>query len=130
MTTVTCTTNGITVSVLSRYEAEHSNPGYNKYVHSYTITIENKSNTTVQLISRHWIIMDSHLNVREVRGEGVVGEQPILMPGGTHTYSSWSPLSTPLGKMTGSFQMIRTIDNEKFDVRVPVFLLVNSALFN
>lgn len=130
MTTVTCTTNGITVSVISRYETEHSNPGYGKYVHSYTITIENKSNTTVQLISRHWIIMDSHLNVREVRGEGVVGEQPVLAPGGTHTYSSWSPLSTPIGKMTGSFQMIRTVDNEKFDVRVPVFLLVNSALYN
>lgn len=130
MIIATCTTNGITVSVKTRFEAEHSSPGHNKYVHSYTITIENKSPHTVQLISRHWIIMDSNLNVREVRGEGVVGEQPILEPGKSHTYSSWSPLSTPLGKMSGSYQMIRTVDNENFDVRVPVFILCDSALFN
>ena len=127
---VTCTTNGISVSVKTQYEAEHSNPSQNRYVHSYTITIENKSDHTVQLISRHWVIMDNDMNVREVRGEGVVGEQPILQPGASYTYSSWSPISTEIGKMSGSYQMIRTVDNEKFDVRVPVFVLCNFARFN
>lgn len=130
MLQVTCITNGISVSVKPRYEAEHSNPSVNKYIHSYTVIIENKSPHTVQLLSRHWIIMDSHLNIREVRGEGVIGEQPILNPGDIHEYTSWSPLSTEFGKMSGSYQMIRSVDNEKFDVRVPVFVLSNSARLN
>ena len=74
--------------------------------------------------------MDSDLNIREVRGEGVIGQQPILGPGQTHVYSSWSPLPTEIGKMTGSYQMIKLANNEIFDVRVPVFVLCNSALLN
>ncbi len=127
---ITCTTNGIEVGVQTRYEADHSDPRSNKYIHSYRISITNHTDYTVQLLKRHWIIMDSDLNVREVRGEGVIGQQPILQPGETHEYSSWSPLATEIGKMTGSYQMIRPVSNEIFDVRVPVFVLCDSALLN
>lgn len=130
MTLATCTTNGIKVSVRSTYEANHSEPYKNKYLHSYTITIENKSDHAVRLLTRHWIIMDSRCRVKEVRGEGVIGQQPIIQPNESHTYSSWTPLPTDIGKMSGSYRMMRMEDNEMFDVRVPVFLLVYSARLN
>lgn len=130
MTPTACTTNGIKVSVITLYEQGHSRPYNQEYVHSYTITIENKSDHAVQLLSRHWIIMDSNCSVQEVRGEGVIGEQPIIRPGESHTYSSWTHMSTEVGKMSGSYEMIRIADNERFDVRVPVFSLVYSARLN
>lgn len=130
MASATCITHGIRVSVVSIYEAEHSKPAAQQYVHSYTITIENTSDHAVQLLSRHWIIMDGKRAVKEVRGQGVIGEQPIIRPGESHTYSSWTPISTDIGKMSGSYEMIRLVDNERFDMRVPVFSLAYSAKLN
>ena len=125
----TCITNGIKVSVVSKFEPAHSSRKDGKYVHSYSIAIENKSNETVQLLSRHWIIVDSDLNIREVKGEGVVGQQPVLRPGESHQYSSWCPLATDLGKMQGTYQMI-TGDDHHFDVVVPSFILCDNARLN
>ena len=126
----TSITNGIKVSVTTQFEPRHSSPAHGKHVHSYHITIENNSDETVQLLTRLWIIMDSDLNIREVRGEGVIGEQPIIPPGGSHSYSSWTPLRTAIGKMSGSYQM-RTLSNHSlFDVRVPVFVLSTNGVNN
>ena len=120
----TLTTNGIKISVKTAYQPEHSTPNRQQYIHAYQITIENLSNTTVQLLRRHWIIVDSNGVRREVEGEGVRGQQPILMPGQRHQYNSWSPLLTDIGKMYGSFQMVRKLDSRKFRVRIPEFQLI------
>lgn len=118
------TTDGLKVSVRSQFEEKHSSSQKGEYIFSYTITIENQSNSTVQLISRHWIIFDSNSNKREVKGDGVIGKQPILQPGASHTYSSWCPLHTPIGQMKGSFQMINKLTNQSFDIIVPEFNLI------
>ncbi|MEO1515956.1 MAG: Co2+/Mg2+ efflux protein ApaG [Bacteroidota bacterium] len=120
----TLTTNGIKISVRTVYQPEHSAPHRQQYIHAYQITIENLSNTTVQLLRRHWIILDSNGTKREVEGEGVRGEQPILTPGQTHRYHSWSPLLTDIGKMYGTFLMARQVDNRQFRVRIPEFKLI------
>ncbi len=125
-----CITNGIKVSVASRYEEQHSNPPQGAHIHSYHIVIENNSNEAVQLLTRHWIIMDSELNIKEVRGEGVIGEQPIISPGTSHSYSSWTPLKTSIGKMSGSYQMRKLSNYEMFDVRVPVIILSTDEIRN
>ena len=118
------------MSVNSRYESQHSDPLKGNYVHSYHIVIENNSSETVQLLTRHWIIMDSDRNVKEVRGDGVIGEQPIISPGESHSYSSWTPLRTAIGKMSGSYQMRKLSNHEMFDVRVPVFTLSTDDVLN
>lgn len=121
---ITLTTHGIKISVSSRYETEASNPSLNRFIHSYNITIENISNKKVQLISRYWLITDGDGNKREVRGDGVVGEQPKLMPGDNHSYNSWCPLSFPTGKMEGHFIMVDLDTEESFEVDVPAFTLM------
>lgn len=118
------TTMGVKVSVKPTYQAAYSKPKELKFVFSYSITIENLSSSTVQLLRRHWIIIDSNHIKREVEGEGVIGQQPILAPGEKHTYSSWCPISSPLGKMFGSFLMINTKNREEFDAIVPEFRLI------
>lgn len=125
----TSITNGIKVSVISAYEDQHSNPREHKYVHSYSITIHNESHGTVQLMSRHWIIVDSDLTIREIKGDGVVGKQPILKPGEIYQYSSWCPLSTEIGKMYGTYQM-RNREGTVFDVTVPAFILCQKDKLN
>lgn len=122
----TLTTHGIKISVSSRYEEEASNPTLNRYIHSYKITIENLSKKRVQLLSRYWLIVDGDGSKREVKGDGVVGEQPKLSPGDSHTYSSWSPLSFPAGKMQGHYIMRNLNSEETFEVEIPVFNLVAS----
>ena len=124
MNPVSATTQGIEVTVLPQYHEEMSKPSLNKYVHSYKIRITNKSGLEVQLISRHWIITDSNSKIRNVEGQGVIGQQPILSPDDSHHYKSWCPLSTPEGKMSGTFTMIRTIDNSAFLVEIPEFRLI------
>lgn len=118
------TTDGLTVSVRSQFQEKHSSPRKGEYIFSYTITIENQSSSTVQLLSRHWIIFDSNSSKKEVKGDGVIGKQPILHPGESHTYSSWCPLHTPIGRMKGSFQMINKLTNLRFDIKVPEFNLI------
>jgi ApaG protein len=113
-------TRKIRVEVLSRYSAENSKPFEDEWVFQYTVRITNEGAETVQLISRHWIITDGLDHVEEVRGPGVVGEQPVLQPGESFKYSSWCPLKTPTGMMRGTYQMIRT-NGEQFDIEIAPF---------
>ncbi len=96
----------VSINVLTTYLPSHSNPGANQYTFAYTITISNNSDLPVQLLSRHWIITDADNEVQEVRGEGVVGEQPVIQPGSSFRYSSGATLSTPVGCMEGSYFMV------------------------
>jgi len=89
-------------------------------VFQYTVRITNQGDETVQLISRHWIITDGLDHVEEVRGPGVVGEQPVLAPGESYKYSSWCPLKTPTGMMRGTYQMMRT-SGSQFDIEIAPF---------
>jgi ApaG protein len=98
--------HAISVSAQSTYLAEQSDPARSRFVFGYTITIENTGRVTAQLISRHWIITDALGKVQEVRGEGVVGEQPELQPGEAFQYTSGCPLATPVGSMRGSYQCL------------------------
>jgi ApaG protein len=115
-------THDVSVEVLSQYSAENSRPQHGEWLFEYTVRITNKSAETVQLISRHWIITDAAEDVSEVKGPGVVGEQPVLAPGESFKYSSWCPLKTPVGTMRGTYQMVRT-NGEKFDIEIAPFAL-------
>lgn len=117
-------TQGIKIVVEPFYLPKESAPVQQRYVHAYKITIENLSDVTVQLLRRHWYIIESNGTKREVEGEGVIGEQPILEPGQTHQYTSWCPLMTDIGKMYGTFQMENKSTHQLFDVRVPEFRLI------
>ena len=126
----TLTTNNIKVSVISRYEPEQSYPGKAKYVYSYWIKIENKGDLAVQLLSREWLIKDSNLMIREVKGDGVIGQQPIIEGGGFHQYSSWCPVSSPVGQMTGKYKMKRMLDDSIFYVDVPTIPMIYPPIKN
>ena len=123
-------TNGIRVCVETFYQEGYSIPINNKYVFSYRITIENLSTQTVQLLRRHWYIIDSDLSRREVEGEGVIGKKPTLRPGETHEYASWTQIATGIGKMYGNYLMVRKKDNLQFKVEIPVFQLVAPIRLN
>ncbi len=116
------TTNGIRVEVLCRHSAENSRPHEDVWIFEYTVRITNLGGETVQLLSRHWIITDGFEQVKEVKGPGVVGEQPILAPGESFKYSSWCPLKTPMGLMRGTYQMAGP-NGEQFDVDIAPFAL-------
>ncbi len=124
------TTNGITITVETQYLPQHSNPKEGKFIFGYHITIENGSDYTVQLLRRHWFIYDGNGTIREVEGEGVIGQQPILEPGQQHQYASFCDLKTDLGKMRGSFLLTRRDDDTFFDVPVPEFKLWMPARLN
>ncbi len=112
----------IKVDVETRYIEEQSNPEQNYFVFAYTITIQNQGRQTAQLLTRHWIITDSNHKVQEVRGDGVVGEQPILEPGEQFVYTSGTMLETSVGTMKGSYQM-ESGDGSKFDATIEEFVL-------
>jgi ApaG protein len=112
----------ISVNVITTYLAEQSDPSSDRYVFSYTITISNTGTVASQLISRHWIITDAENVVQEVKGLGVVGEQPLLRPGESFEYTSGTAMATPVGTMRGSYQMVAE-DGNKFDAEIPVFTL-------
>ncbi|MDE2446586.1 MAG: Co2+/Mg2+ efflux protein ApaG [Alphaproteobacteria bacterium] len=116
------TTRHISVHVEPRYLEHQSNPDDGKYVWSYTITLRNLGQETIKLLTRHWIITDGLGRMQEVRGDGVVGEQPVLPPGTAFQYTSGCPLATPSGVMQGSYGMI-TDQDEPFDVAIPAFSL-------
>ena len=116
------TTNGITITVDARFSPEHSSPARRHWFFLYTITIANASDVTVQLLSRHWIITDEEGHVEEVQGPGVVGEQPVLMPGDAFEYTSGCPLTTPTGEMHGTYQLV-TPTGEQFDAVIAPFQL-------
>ncbi|HEX6289921.1 MAG TPA: Co2+/Mg2+ efflux protein ApaG [Herpetosiphonaceae bacterium] len=119
-------TSGIRITVRPRYLPDHSQPLHLQYVFAYFVRIENVSKRKVQLLSRHWLIYDSIGDEREVDGEGVVGEQPILTPGGVHEYHSFCVLKSPQGYMEGSYRFIGT-DDVLFDAEIPRFILSADA---
>jgi ApaG protein len=110
------------VSVRPQYLVEHSNPDEQHYVFAYTVTIRNTGEHTARLMSRHWVITDGNNAVEEVRGEGVVGEQPVLKPGEAFEYTSGCPLPTPVGSMRGSYQCVAD-DGTAFEAPIPEFVL-------
>lgn len=112
----------ITVQAVSHYLPEQSDAADERYVFAYTITITNTGEESAQLISRHWIITDANSRVQEVRGMGVVGEQPTLQPGESFQYSSGSAIATPVGTMSGSYQM-QGADGTRFEAEIPAFVL-------
>lgn len=114
--------NSIKVDVETRYIEEQSNPEQNYYVFAYTITIQNRGRQGVQLLTRHWVITDSNQKVQEVRGDGVVGEQPKLKPGEQFVYTSGTMLETAVGTMRGSYQMLAD-DGSHFDAEIDEFVL-------
>lgn len=116
------TTRNIRVAVEPNFLDDQSEPEESRYLWSYSVTIENKSSETVQLLSRYWRITNSRGVVREVRGDGVIGEQPILKPGQAFEYTSGAPLETPSGFMTGAYRM-RSASGENFDIGIPMFAL-------
>ena len=114
------TTRGIRVEVLSRYAPQNSWPQHGEWVFEYTVRITNQGSDTVQLISRHWIITDATGRTQEVKGPGVVGNQPVLAPGESFKYSSWCPLETPMGMMHGTYQMVGA-GGKQFDIEIAPF---------
>jgi ApaG protein len=121
---VTEITQGVKVSVATEYQPVYSSPSQYHYVFTYRVQIENQSENTVQLLKRHWFIYDAGSRIREVEGEGVVGQQPVLEPGQKHEYVSGCNLKSGLGKMKGSYLMERIVDGEKFEVVIPEFTLI------
>ena len=113
----------IDVDVKTHYLEEQSDEESSRYAFAYTITITNCGSVSAQLLSRHWVITDSNQNVQEVRGDGVVGEQPFLRPGEAFRYTSGTLIDTPIGTMRGSYQMVDEDGNE-FDADIKEFMLV------
>ena len=116
-------TSGVVVRVNPQFQPGESEPDENRYIWSYTIEIENRSAHSVQLISRFWRLTDANGVVQEVRGPGVVGQQPVIEPGKIFRYSSAAPLAAPSGMMSGSYSMVGVESREPFDVAVPLFAL-------
>lgn len=112
----------ITVIPKAQYVADQSDPDRNQYVFAYTIRITNTGTVAAQLVSRHWIIIDGDQRVQEVKGVGVVGQQPMLKPGETFEYTSGANLATAVGTMKGSYQMLAE-DGRPFDAQIPQFTL-------
>ncbi len=112
----------IDVSVNTAYLEDQSDPSSDRYVFAYTVTIANTGTVAAQLISRHWIITDAENVTQEVKGLGVVGEQPLLRPGESFEYTSGTAMATPVGTMRGTYQMVAE-DGNKFDAEIPSFTL-------
>ena len=112
----------ITVTPKSAYLADQSDPAKNQYVFAYTITLTNTGTAAAQLISRHWYITDGDHKVQEVKGLGVVGQQPVLKPGESFEYTSGASIPTPVGTMKGAYQMVGE-DGQSFEASIPLFTL-------
>ncbi len=119
----------IQVSVESQFIEKESNPEQARYVFAYTVTIVNQGSVSAKLLTRHWIISDADGRTQEVRGDGVVGEQPYLKPGEGFRYTSGTILDTPLGVMQGSYQMLAD-DGERFDAAISPFRLVDPRVLH
>lgn len=114
--------HGVVIQTQVNYLPEQSDEAGNRFVFSYTITITNLGALPARLVSRHWVITDAHNHVQEVRGQGVVGEQPLLKPSQSFEYTSGTVLTTQVGTMSGSYQM-QAEDGSQFEVEVPQFVL-------
>jgi len=119
----------IDVSVTTRFLAEQSQPEENRYVFAYDIVVHNQSDTPVQLLTRHWIITDGQGKTQEVRGDGVVGEQPTIAPQTEYRYSSGTLLNTEVGSMYGSFGM-QTLDGQEFEAPIAAFTLARPGVLH
>ncbi len=119
----------IRISARTAWLDAQSEPERNRYFFSYTITIENHGTSSAQLMTRHWIITDAHGKVQEVRGDGVVGEQPVLAPGARFRYTSGALLETPVGTMQGSYRMVAD-DGHGFDAEISAFRLAVPNVLN
>ena len=122
-------TEGVEVTVRVGYIESQSDPDEARYFFAYEVTIENAGDSSATLVSRHWIIADGTGEEREVRGPGVVGEQPVLNPGELFSYTSYCPIDTPVGSMRGSFRMVRE-DGAAFDAKVAPFTLAVPLALN
>lgn len=125
-----CTTEGITIAVDTQYLPAHSDARADKHVFGYFISISNGGNETVQLLSRHWTIVDTGGLIRKVEGDGVVGRQPVIGPGQHHEYTSFCNLNTEIGKMYGTYLMKRLQDGHLFYVTIPAFIMVAPSKLN
>jgi ApaG protein len=121
--------HAIAVDVSTRYLDDQSDPGEDRYVFAYTITIRNQGDVPARLLTRHWVITDANGKVQEVRGDGVVGEQPYLKPGQGFRYTSGAILETPVGSMQGSYGMVAD-DGATFDTPIAPFTLAMPGTLN
>ncbi len=119
----------IRVSAQCAFLADQSEPSANRYAFAYTITIANIGAVPAQLLSRHWLITDANGRVQEVHGDGVVGQQPLIEPGSAFQYTSGAVLETPLGSMSGTYQM-QASDGEQFKAAIPIFRLAVPRILN
>jgi ApaG protein len=127
---VSHTTEGVLVSVTTKYMQDYSSPDNQHFVFSYKVKIVNNSPYTIQLLDRHWQIFDSCGEFREVNGEGVVGQRPILEPNQTHEYSSGCNFKSSMGKMSGNYSFVRIVDGFKFKVTIPEFVMIAPFVLN
>lgn len=127
---VSSRTMDVVVSVQTAYAVEQSNPEMNHFMFAYRVTITNESDYPVQLLRRQWHITDAHGHKRRVDGEGVIGQQPIIMPGQSHEYVSGCDFKTPLGQMKGYYFMVRLTDNAQLKVRIPTFVMASPFVLN
>ena len=119
----------IDIEVETAYLADQSEPSAHRFVFAYTVTLRNAGQVPAKLLTRHWVITDANGRVQEVRGEGVVGEQPHLQPGQGFRYSSGAVLETPVGAMQGSYQMVDD-EGAKFDAAIPAFRLAMPGMLH
>ncbi|RPD95963.1 Co2+/Mg2+ efflux protein ApaG [Aureibaculum marinum] len=123
-------TNGIKISVKTKFEGIRHQVHRLLFTFSYQITIENQSNSSVQLLSRHWKIFDALNNLEVIEGDGVIGKKPIIAPKKSYKYSSYCNLTSPTGAMSGFYNMINFTDTSKFKVQIPSFQLTVPAVLN
>jgi ApaG protein len=121
---------GVEISVQTRFLPAESSIRHGHYFFMYEITIENKNDYSVQLLSRHWHIYDSNGEYREVKGDGVIGEQPVIEPGQKYTYRSGCNLASEIGRMEGSYTMLRLVDDKQFSAQIPAFTFILPAKLN
>jgi ApaG protein len=127
---ISIVTEGIKIIAVPAFQAEYSDIHQQQYAFTYHITIENTSDYTVQLMRRHWHIYNGNGTMTEVEGEGVIGQQPILEPGEVHKYMSGCNLPTTMGKMTGTYLMVRLFDQKHFYVDIPEMTMIVPHLLN
>lgn len=121
---VTEITEGVRVSIETEYQPEYSSPSQYHYVFTYRVTIENNSSKTIQVMSREWHIQDAGYKNREVIGEGIVGQQPIIEPGNTHQYVSGCNLNSGIGSMHGNYVVERLVDGKILNISIPKFQMI------
>lgn len=124
------TTESIQVQVQTKYLEEQSDPQENEFLFAYTVRLTNLGQKIPKLLRRHWIITDGHGRVHEVRGDGVIGKQPVLEPGKAFEYTSFCPLNTSIGTMKGYYEMLDTESGQEFKIEIPQFFLVEPGSFH